>query len=74
MALDLSAGIPVTGYAAALPWHERFPGAGGPRSCPAIPRRHGEVAGHRHACIAQEMHVDGFRMPGAGASCVTPRA
>jgi hypothetical protein len=53
MTLDLLAGIPVTGYAAALPWHERFFG-GRPSFLPTETEAAWEVAEHRYASLAQE--------------------
>ena len=53
MALDLFAGIPVTDYAAALPWYERFFGAPAsflPNDTEAV----WEVAEHRYIYIVQE--------------------
>jgi hypothetical protein len=47
MALDLFAGIPVTGYAAALPWYEQFFGAG-PSFLPNDTEAVWEVAEHRY--------------------------
>ncbi len=53
MALDLFAGIPVTGYAAALPWYERFFG-GPPSFLPNDTEAVWEVAEHRYIYIVQE--------------------
>jgi catechol 2,3-dioxygenase-like lactoylglutathione lyase family enzyme len=52
MALDLFAGIPVSDYAAALPWYERFFG-GPPTLRPNDTEAVWELAGHRYAYIAQ---------------------
>jgi hypothetical protein len=53
MALDLFAGIPVTGYVAALPWYERFFG-GPPSFLPNDTEAVWEVAEHRYICIVQD--------------------
>lgn len=53
MALDLFAGIPVTDYAAALPWYERFFGRG-PSFLPNDTEAVWEVAEHRYVYIVQE--------------------
>jgi hypothetical protein len=53
MALDLFAGIPVTDYAAALPWYERFFG-GPPSFLPNDIEAVWEVAEHRYIYIVQE--------------------
>jgi predicted enzyme related to lactoylglutathione lyase len=53
MALDLFAGIPVTDYAAALPWYERFFG-GKPSFLPNGSEAVWEVAEHRYIYIVQE--------------------
>ena len=53
MALDLFAGIPVTDYAAALPWYERFFG-GLPAFRPNDTEAVWEVAEHRYLYIVQE--------------------
>jgi hypothetical protein len=53
MALDLFAGIPVTDYAAALPWYERFFGAH-PSFLPNDIEAVWEVAEHRYIYIVQE--------------------
>ena len=53
MALDLFAGIPVTDYAAALPWYERFFG-GPPAFLPNDTEAVWEVAGHRYVYIVQD--------------------
>jgi Glyoxalase/Bleomycin resistance protein/Dioxygenase superfamily len=53
MTLDLFAGIPVTEYAAALPWYERFfgrPPSFRPNDIEAV----WEMAGHRYIYIVQE--------------------
>src|SRR3984885_16247215 len=53
MALDLFAGIPVTDYAAALPWYEQFfgrPASFLPNDTEAV----WEVAEHRYIYIVQE--------------------
>ena len=52
MALDLFAGIPVTDYAAALPWYERFFG-GPPAFRPNDTEAVWEVAEHRYVYIVQ---------------------
>jgi hypothetical protein len=52
MALDLFAGIPVTDYAAARPWYERFFG-GPPAFLPNDTEAVWEVAGHRYIYIVQ---------------------
>lgn len=53
MALDLFAGIPVTDYAAALPWYEQFFGRR-PSFLPNDTEAVWEVAGHRYIYIVQE--------------------
>ena len=53
MALDLFAGIPVTDYAAALPWYEQFFGAR-PSFLPNDTEAVWEVAEHRYIYIVQE--------------------
>jgi hypothetical protein len=53
MALDLFAGIPVSSYAAALPWYERFFGAP-PSFLPNESEAVWEVAGHRYVHIVQD--------------------
>jgi hypothetical protein len=53
MALDLFAGIPVTGYATALPWYERFFG-GHPSFLPNDTEAVWEVAEHRYIYIVQD--------------------
>jgi hypothetical protein len=53
MALDLFAGIPVTDYAAALPWYEQFFG-GPPSFLPNDTEAVWEVAEHRYIYIVQE--------------------
>jgi hypothetical protein len=53
MALDLFAGIPVTDYAAALPWYERFFG-GRPSFLPDDTEAVWEVAEHRYIYIVQQ--------------------
>src|SRR5580700_6803007 len=53
MTLDLFAGIPVTDYAAALPWYEQLFG-GGPSFRPNDTEAVWEVAEHRYICIVQE--------------------
>jgi predicted enzyme related to lactoylglutathione lyase len=53
MALDLFAGIPVTDYAAALPWYEQFFG-GSPSFLPNDTEAVWEVAEHRYVYIVQE--------------------
>ncbi|MEU6787445.1 VOC family protein [Nonomuraea angiospora] len=53
MALDLFAGIPVTEYAAALPWYEQFFG-GQPSFLPNDIEAVWEVAEHRYIYIVQE--------------------
>jgi hypothetical protein len=52
MALDLFAGIPVTDYAAARPWYERFFG-GPPAFLPNDTEAVWEVARHRYIYIVQ---------------------
>ena len=53
MALDLFAGIPVTDYAAALPWYEQFFGSR-PSFLPNDIEAVWEVAEHRYIYIVQE--------------------
>jgi predicted enzyme related to lactoylglutathione lyase len=53
MALDLFAGIPVTDYAAALPWYEQLFG-GAPSFLPTDTEAVWEVAEHRYIYIVQE--------------------
>jgi len=53
MALDLFAGIPVTDYAAALPWYERFFG-GQPSFLPNDTEAVWELAEHRYVYIVQQ--------------------
>jgi predicted enzyme related to lactoylglutathione lyase len=53
MAQDLFAGIPVTDYAMALPWYERFFG-GRPSFLPNDTEAVWEVAGHRYVYIVQD--------------------
>lgn len=53
MALDLFAGIPVTDFAAALPWYERFFG-GQPSFWPHDTEAVWEVAEHRYIYVVQE--------------------
>jgi Glyoxalase/Bleomycin resistance protein/Dioxygenase superfamily len=53
MALDLFAGIPVTDYAAALPWYERFFGKP-PSFLPNDTEAVWEVAEHRYVYIVQQ--------------------
>ncbi len=53
MALDLFAGIPVTDYAAALPWYEQLFG-GGPSLLPNDTEAVWELAEHRYIYIVQE--------------------
>ena len=53
MALDLFAGIPVTSYAAALPWYERFFG-GTPSFLPNDTEAVWEAAEHRYVYIVQD--------------------
>jgi predicted enzyme related to lactoylglutathione lyase len=52
MALDLFAGIPVTDYAAALPWYEQFFGKR-PSFLPNDSEAVWEVAEHRYVYIVQ---------------------
>jgi hypothetical protein len=52
VALDLFAGIPVTDYAAALPWYEQFFG-GRPSFLPNDIEAVWEVAEHRYVYIVQ---------------------
>jgi predicted enzyme related to lactoylglutathione lyase len=53
MSLDLFAGVPVTDYAAALPWYERFFG-GRPSFLPNDIEAVWEVAEHRYIYIVQD--------------------
>ena len=53
MALDLFAGIPVSDYAAALPWYERLFG-GPPAFFPNDIEAVWEVAEHRYVYIVQQ--------------------
>ncbi|MFC4049020.1 VOC family protein [Actinomadura syzygii] len=53
MTLDLFAGIPVTDYATALPWYERFFGRE-PSSLPNDIEAVWEVAEHRYVYIVQD--------------------
>jgi hypothetical protein len=53
MTLDLFVGIPVTDYAAALPWYERFFG-GRPSFLPNDTEAVWEVAEHRYVYIVQQ--------------------
>ena len=53
MALDLFVGIPVTDFAAALPWYERFFG-GAPSFLPHDTEAVWEVAGHRYVYVVQD--------------------
>ena len=53
MALDFFAGIPVTDYAAALPWYEQFFG-GPPSFLPNDVEAVWEVAEHRYIYIVQD--------------------
>jgi predicted enzyme related to lactoylglutathione lyase len=53
MALDLFAGIPVTDYAAALPWYERFFGRQ-PSFLPNDIEAVWEVAEHQYIYIVQD--------------------
>ena len=53
MALDLFAGIPVSSYAAALPWYERFFG-GHPTFLPNDTEAVWEVAEHLYVYIVQD--------------------
>jgi hypothetical protein len=53
LALDLFAGMPVTNYAAALPWYERFFG-GRPSFLPNDIEAVWEVAEHRYVYIVQD--------------------
>ncbi|HEY3878818.1 MAG TPA: VOC family protein [Trebonia sp.] len=53
MALDLFAGIPVTDYAAALPWYERIFGAK-PSFLPNDTEAVWQVAEHRYVYIVQK--------------------
>jgi hypothetical protein len=50
---DLFAGLPVTDYAAALPWYERFFGAR-PSFLPTDTEAVWEVAEHRYVYIVQD--------------------
>ncbi|NGN64346.1 VOC family protein [Streptomyces sp. A7024] len=53
MALDLFAGIPVTDYAAALPWYQRFFGRE-PSFLPNAIEAVWEVAEHRYIYIVED--------------------
>ena len=53
MTLDLFAGIPVTDYAAALPWYEQFFG-GPPSFVPNDTEAVWEVAEHRYIYVVQQ--------------------
>lgn len=53
MALDLFAGIPVTDYAAALPWYERLLG-GHPSFLPNDIEAVWELAEHRYVYVVQQ--------------------
>jgi hypothetical protein len=53
MALDLFAGIPVTDYAAALPWYERIFGAQ-PSFLPNDTEAVWQVAEHRYVYIVED--------------------
>ena len=53
MAVDLFAGVPVTDYAAALPWYERFFG-GPPAFLPNDTEAVWEVDAHRYIYIVQD--------------------
>ncbi len=53
MTLDLFAGIPVTDYAAVLPWYERFFG-GPPSFLPNDIEAVWEMAEHRYVYIVQQ--------------------
>jgi hypothetical protein len=53
MALDLFAGIPVTAYAAALPWYETLLG-GPPSFLPTDTEAVWELAQHRFVSIVQQ--------------------
>jgi hypothetical protein len=53
MQLDLFAGVPVTDYAAALPWYERLFGRE-PSFLPNGTEAVWEVAGHRYVYIVQD--------------------
>jgi predicted enzyme related to lactoylglutathione lyase len=53
MELDLFAGIPVSDYAAALPWYERFFGTG-PAFLPHDTEAVWMVAEHRYVYIVQD--------------------
>lgn len=53
MAQDLFAGVPVTDYAAALPWYERFFGAP-PSFLPTDTEAVWEVAEHRYVYVVQD--------------------
>jgi hypothetical protein len=71
MTLDLFAGIPVTEYAAALPWYERFFG-GQPSFLPndieavwemAVSSQ-GEIAGHSHGDDEGQVHEPAHSLGG----------
>ena len=53
MAMDLFAGVPVTDYAAALPWYERFFG-GPPSFLPNDTEAVWELSEHRYIYIVQQ--------------------
>jgi hypothetical protein len=61
MAVDLFAGIPVTDYAAALPWYERFFGER-PSFLPNDTEAVWEVAEHRYAYIVQDPGRAGYAL------------
>jgi len=61
MALDLFAGIPVTNYAAALPWYEQFFG-GKPSFLPNDIEAVWEVAEHGYLYIVQDPNRAGHAL------------
>ena len=61
MALDLFAGIPVTAYAAALPWYEALLG-GPPSFLPTDTEAVWELAEHRFVYIVQQAEHAGHAM------------
>ena len=61
MTLDLFAGIPVTDYAAALPWYETLLG-GPPSFLPTDTEAVWELADHRFVSIVQQPEDTGHAM------------
>jgi predicted enzyme related to lactoylglutathione lyase len=61
MALDLFAGIPVSDYAAALPWYERLLG-GPPTFVPHATEAVWELAEHRFVYIVQQAEHSGHAL------------